>query len=374
MTRRQSCPQRLGLRRMVVWLLAAALWAAAPAWAATPTASKAMATANAMAAKAKIAYDAADFAAAAHLYRQAFDADPARPGLLYSSARAAHRAALWELALQTYRAFLALAATAPDQRQLAQGHVVDVLRQCVRVALERAAATDHPAAAYAIARRATELDGDSLAAWWAAAQFAGRAGMQVEARQCYERIAALAPAGSPERAAAERWLAPPQPVPVAVTATGEPVAKPPITTPVQAEPVGVAAKVPVVTTAPARPSATSAQATAPSSWLVPASLGVLGAVALAIGGTQLKAAYTDEGLLDQQTNGHQGPDPIPLDYQTAVQRANAIAARKTWAATSVGVGGALVAAATAVWWRQRDARIAVAATGESVLATVVWQW
>ncbi len=190
------------------WLLVAALccacpWVAAPARAADKTAQAAEKTA----ATAKTAYEKGDFENAARLFYQAWQLQPAEGGWLYSSARACHKAGLFDDAAQRYETFLANPKGAADKVAQARGHLDDVQRERVKGLLRRAQEAPAPALGYRHAAAAARLLPDDLRVWVVAAELADKGGMGPEAVAAYREVLRLSTTDSAEARAALRRLA-----------------------------------------------------------------------------------------------------------------------------------------------------------------------
>ncbi|MBM4343369.1 MAG: tetratricopeptide repeat protein [Deltaproteobacteria bacterium] len=190
------------------WAVVAALacacpWAPAPARAAEKTAQAAEKTA----ATAKAAYEKGDFENAARLFYQAWQVQPNQGGWLYSSARACHKAGLYDDAAQRYEAFLANPKGAEDKLTQARGHLDDVQRERVKALLRRAQEAPDPALGYRHAAAAARILPDDLRVWVVAAELADKGGMAAEAVAAYREVLRLSTADSAEARAALRRLA-----------------------------------------------------------------------------------------------------------------------------------------------------------------------
>ncbi len=190
------------------WLLVVALACACP-WVPVPVsaADKTAQAAEKTAATAKVAYEKGDFENAARLFYQAWQLQPAEGGWLYSSARACHKAGLFDDAAQRYETFLANPKGAADKVAQARGHLDDVQRERVKGLLRRAQEAPDPSLGYRHAAAAARILPDDLRVWVIAAELADKGGMGPEAVAAYREVLRLTTSDSAEARAALRRLA-----------------------------------------------------------------------------------------------------------------------------------------------------------------------
>lgn len=355
------------LRWLAVIAVAVGLCAPA-AFAATPAEKTAQ--------LAKVAYEKGSFEEAARLFFQAWQQDPAVAGWLYSAARSAEKAGLWDDAAERYQAFLKNPAGAEAMAPQAEAHLKDVQNERVKIFLRKAEDAADPSLGYRHAAKATQLAPDNLQVWFVAAELADKAEMREEALAAYKHVLRLAPAGSAESKVASKRTAALSGAPVADEDKARADADRADQLRKEADRKDAERKAadqreaarldrerreqlaregdlkPPPPKKPRPPVVISSDAGFPWGPVVTLTLG-LGAAAF--GGTRLKGALDDETKLHDQTWGALQNSPtklIQLGYADAKVQAKDIGDRKLIGASVLGAGGAAVIVGL-IWWAVR---------------------
>ncbi len=364
-----------------------------PAWA-VPAAEK-------TAQQAKFAYDKGSFDEAARLYFQAWQLDTTVAGWLYSSARSAEKAGLWDDAAERYQAFLKSPTGAETMVGQAEAHLKDVQNERVKLLNRKAEDAADPSLGYRHALKATLVAPDNLQVWFLTAELADKAEMREEALAAYKQVLRLAPAASPESKVAAKRSA-------ALSGTSPPLDDERARrdaeraeqlkrdTERKAADQREAARLErerreredhdrLMAASQPRPTKKRPPVVLPGEtsfpWGPMLTL-TAGAAAAGYGGSRLKRALDDEATLRDQTWGALDKSPtklIQLGYVDAQQRAKDIGDRKVIAGSVLGAGGVAVVTAL-IWWAVRGpddpsgSVVTVAPTTDGWMAVVLCQF
>ncbi len=321
---------------------------ASPATPPAHAAPKAATKAETIAAQAKTAYDAAQYDRALDLYLAAHRADPKQVALLYAAARAAHLAGKLDRAEELYQQALADSGLNPEVAAKAREHLLSIATRRAESRAEEAEALQK-AGKYKDAaeawRSAALLAPARVTYVCRAARASKLAGETLDAERDYKVCRDKAPAGSADRAEAERALLELEKAPRPAVVGGGPTPAPLVDKKPDIAPPKDATK----DTDPQLPSGVAAT-TRQSAWndrplSIWATIGG-GALGLAAGAAVVAWAWNDEqdlnAKIDARTNGKVGG----ISYADAKVEHDSINLRYGLGWAAAGLGAAALGTGT----------------------------